>query len=597
MSHVLTSQSSNTEIAEIFQTIGEILAAQGENIFRTRAYARAAESIRHAEQPLKDIWEKGELDDVPGIGKGFLGLLNELFTVGFIAEFDSVIGSIPAGAFQLMKLSGVGVKKALRLAQEYKLDNAKTAFDTIKKKIEAGEIQQLEGFGKKSADQLLEAIEGYSGDAPTRFVLPMGGKVGEAVIAHLKTIPACIDAEMLGSSRRRSPTVGDIDIAVKTNQPKEIMEQIKTFPGIQRMLASGANTARFIDVSGIQVDVKTHGPEGWGNMLQHYTGSKQHNIVLRSIVQKKGWSLSEKGLQKEDGNNLYDSEKELYNALGMDYIPPEMREDRGEVDAALKKNLPKLIETKDIKGDVHMHTKIDFPTSHDMGESTIAELLDRAAELKYEYLGFSDHNPKSSALDAKERLEAVKKRNKTINDEVRQWEQTSNAKGQTIRVFKGLEVDIRPDGTLALEDEALELLDYAIASIHAQLRQPREEMTARILKALAHPKVRIWGHPSARVLMERDGIDCDWEKIFAFCAENNKIIEINSAPSRLDLADTLIPVALEHGVKFIIDTDSHHVDQLSLMPYGVSQARRGWLEAKHVVNTFSSKEFAKILKS
>lgn len=594
MSHSITSQSSNSEIADTFRTIGEILAAQGENIFRTRAYARAADSIGHLEQPLKDIWERGEVDDIPGIGKGFVGLINELFTVGFIAEFDTVIGSIPAGAFQLMKLSGVGVKKALRLADLYKLDKAETAFEIMKKHIENGDLQSLEGFGKKSADQLLDAIESYRGDAPTRFVLPMGGRVSQAVIEHLKKIPECIDAETLGSSRRKSPTVGDIDIAVKTNSPDKIMELVKTFPGIHRLLALGANTARFIDASGIQVDVKTHQPEGWGNMLQHYTGSKQHNIVLRSIVQKKGWSLSEKGLQKEKENILYDTEKELYNALGMDYIPPEMREDRGEVDAALKKQLPQLIEPEDIKGDIHMHTNLDFPTSHDMGESSIAELLNRSVELGYEYLGFSDHNPKSSALNAKERLEAVKKRNDDIDKAVGKWQMAS---GKKMKVFKGLEVDIRPDGTLALEDESLDVLDYAIASIHAQLRQPKDEMTERVLKALAHPKVRVWGHPSARVLMERDGIDCDWEKIFAFCAENNKIIEINSAPSRLDLADTLIPVALEHGVKFIINTDTHHVDNMSLMPYGVSQARRGWLEAKNVVNTFSLKEFEKILKS
>lgn len=594
MSHVLTANSSNVEVAYIFQTIGEILTAQGENIFRTRAYARAAESLRHVEQPLKDLWERDELDSVPGIGKGFLGLLNELYTVGFIAEFDLIIGSIPAGAFQLMKLSGVGVKKALRLAQEYKLDDAKTAFSIIKEKITQGEIQNLEGFGKKSADQLLEAIESFNGDAPTRFVLPLGGKVAQAVIGHLKLSPACIEAETLGSSRRKSPTVGDIDIAVKTTEPQVIMEQIKTFPGIQRMLASGANTARFIDVSGIQVDVKTHEPEGWGNMLQHYTGSKQHNIVLRSIVQKKGWSLSEKGLQKDGKTILYETEKELYNALGMDYIPPEMREDRGEVEVALKHAVPTLIEVGDIRGDVHVHTKMDFPTSHDMGESTIAELLDRALELNYEYIGFSDHNPKFSGLSAKERLAAVEKRNEVIDAQCHHRQKT-NGKKQTIKILKGLEVDIRPDGTLALEDEALELLDYAIASIHAQLRQPKEEMTERILKALSHPKVKIWGHPSARVLMERDGIECDWEKIFQFCAENQKIIEINSAPSRLDLADTLIPVAKEAGVRFIINTDTHHLDNLSLMPYGVSQARRGWLETKDVINTLPVKEFIKAL--
>lgn len=594
MTHVLTSKSSNAEIAEIFQTIGEILTAQGENIFRTRAYARAAESIRNLEQPLVDIWQKDQTNDIPGIGKGFIGLINELFTVGFIKEFDLIIGAIPAGAFKLMKLPGVGVKKALRLAQEFTLTDAETAFEIVKKEIEAGRLQEMEGFGQKSADQILAAIDAYV-DRPSRFVLPLAGKVAESVMAHLLLIPESLEVQTLGSSRRKSPTVGDIDVAVKTTDTKKIMDHVQTFPGIQRILAAGKSVTRFIDVSGIQVDVKTHSPAGWGSMLQHYTGSKQHNIALRSIAQKKGWSLSEDGMKKNGETLLYDSEAELYSDLGMTFIPPELREDRGEVAAALKNQLPNLIELTDIKGDLHIHTKLEFPTSHDMGVSTIFELLAKASELKYAYTGFSDHNPRTSGLSAQERLAAVQLRNQMIDDQVNEWKKHN--KKSKLQVMKGLEVDIKPDGTLALEDEALDLLDYAIASIHSQLKQPREEMTARILKGLAHPKVRVWGHPSGRVLMERDGVDCDWERIFAFCAEYNKIIEINSAPSRLDLADTLIPVALKHGVKFIINTDTHHAVNMDLMSYGVSQARRGWLEAEDVVNTYSTNSFSKLLSS
>jgi len=353
----------------------------------------------------------------------------------------------------------------------------------------------------------------------------------------------------------------------------------------------------FLHTNGWEIDVKTQEPARWGSMLQHYTGSKLHNIHLRTYSLEKGLSLSENGIKKGEKTATYKDEESFYNALGLQYIPPELREDHGEIEAARKKKIPRLVELSDIKGDFHIHTDVDFPSSHDSGAGSIADLLTKAQSLGYTMIGFSDHNPKQSGMNAQERLEAVRQRNEHIDREVEKFAKSSSKK--VPRVYKGLEVDILPSGKLALEDEALELLDYAIVSIHSQFipsaqgktpEELRQLMTERILAGLAHPKAKILGHPTARIIPSRPEIECDWEKVFEFVVAHHKYIEINSSPDRLDLPSPLVQRALQFGVHFVINTDAHTVESLDFMKYGVWVARKGWASAENIANA-SSKNF------
>lgn len=371
-----------------------------------------------------------------------------------------------------------------------------------------------------------------------------------------------------------------------TTKPHDVMEYIRHFPHIRELLSVGDKMIMFLHTSGWQVDIKTQTPDKWGSMLQHYTGSKLHNIHVRTLAQKKNLSLSEYGITKNDKLSTYDTEEKFYKALGMQWIPPELREDVGEIEAALKHNLPSLLELADIKGDLHMHTNHSFPSSHDTGESSIGDLINRAMELQYSYIGLSDHNPKQSGLTAKERLAVVTKRTQWIHDEIERY--FPKPPKNMPKVFIGMEVDILPSGELALEDEALETLDYAIVSIHSVLSQDSAKATQRLLKALDHPNVRFIGHPTARLIESRSGIDADWTTIFHACKEKGIALEINASPQRLDLPSDLVREAKKIGCKFIIDTDAHHVAHMDFMKYGVYAARRGWAEKQDILNTASS---------
>ena len=588
----LSASSTNQEIADTFSLVGEILSAKGENVFRIRAYQRAAESIAYLEEPIKDIWERGEIEKVSGIGATFRDYLDELYSTGSVKHFTQIFSETPGGMLPLLRIPGVGAKTAYTLAEKFRLLHPDTAISELEEHLKYGDVEKLPGFGKKKSEQILQGIQLVQQEREVRYRLPDAESVAREVIEFLKKHPAVKDAEALGSLRRRRATVGDVDIAVLTEEPDAVMEYVATYPGLRQILATGPRMTRFLDQSRIQVDVKTHALQGWGNMLQHYTGSKQHNIALRSMVQKKGWSLSEYALKKNGDPILFDTEEQLYRELGMDYIPPELREDQGEIAAALSGKLPDLIELEDIKGDVHMHTNLNFPSSHDMGASSIAELLATAQLLGYEYIGLSDHNPKLTGLSPRERLDAVKRRNEDIDKQVATFAAEHR---QAPRVFKGLEVDIRTDGTLALEDEALAELDYVIASLHSQFTMPPQEMTERVIQALSNPYVKIWGHPTGRLLEKRDGMDCDWERVFELCAQKGVVVEVNASPYRLDLPDSLVRKALEFGVKLSINTDTHHVQNMHLMRYGVAIARRGWAQKKDVANELGVEGFRKLI--
>jgi len=581
-------EMTNAEIADLFREVAAVYTIRGVEAFRTQAYLSAAVSIEQFPTPLKEMWQAGQLEEVPGIGEKFCKYLDELFRTGRIKHFDKVLATEPAGMYPLLEVPGIGPKTAVKLATLFHLNDPKTAVQKIARAAQKGEIEKVSGFSKISQQKILRAIEQFLQPKEHRLLLSEAEQISEDVLSYLRQSPATLDAEALGSLRRRAPTIGDIDIAVKTKDPEAVQQHILQFPRLQKLISSGSKMVIFVHSTGWQVDIKTQTPDRWGSMLQHYTGSKLHNIHLRTYANSMGLSLSENGIKKGKKTAKYTDEASFYRALGLSYIPPELREDHGEIEAARKDRIPDLVELKDIKGDLHVHTNLPFPTSHDLGVSSIEELLGQAQELKYEFIGFSDHNPKQE-LSASERLRVVRERNELIDREVEKFHQKNP--GHLPLVYKGLEVDILPGGKLALEDEALELLDYAIVSIHSQFHpraedgeSVREHNTQRILAALAHPKAKIFGHPTARKLPHREEIECDWDEVFRFAAAHHKYLEINASPDRLDLPSPLVQQALTFGVRFVIDTDAHSVNGLTLMRYGVWTARKGWAAQKDIAN-------------
>lgn len=578
---------TNSQVAKLLSNVAAVMSLNGENIFRIKAFQNASSSIDGYPTQIVDLWKEGKLDDVPGLGKALRGDMEELFTTGKVKHFEEVMSTVPQGLFALMDIPGIGPKNGLKLATFFKLDKESDAIKRLYDHAVAGEISELEGFTAVGEKRIIDAIAAMRDKPQDRLPLPDALAIAAEVISYLQKGGDVIRAETLGSLRRRSPTTGDIDIAVATHNTQGVFELLKKYPHQKRIVGSGEKSMSVIHSAGWQVDVKTVDPTQWGSILQHFTGSKLHNIHLRTEALKKGLSLNEFGIEQNGKRESFDTEEKFYKKLGLQWVPPELREDTGEIELAKQNKLPTLLELSDIKGDFHIHTAYQFPTSHDLGQSTVDDILLRARELGYTAIGLSDHNPKRANLTAKERLTIVKDRNDHIREAAERFNRNSPSasSGQALKVYCGMEVDILPDGSLALEDEALMELDYVIASLHSSLTQERSVATQRILKAITHPLVTFMGHPTGQVLQERAGIDADWDTIFAAAAEHKKLMEINSSPSRTDLSSNLIKRAIEKGVKLIINTDSHHVSGMDLIQYGVWNARRGWATKKDIANT------------
>ena len=601
---------NNREVAELLGNMAAGYEVLGENVFKIRAYGQAGEAVGNLSEDIRGVWEEGKMDDVAGIGPAIKSHLDELFRTGKVRHFDQVTGKLPAGMFPLTQIPGVGPKSAFKLAKHLGLNKEGNAVNSLKKAAEQGEIEKVEGFGKESQEKILAGIEELS-RRENKMLLPMATELGERVTEYLKKIPQVLRVEMLGSLRRRAALVGDVDLAAATINPAAVVKHFISFPEWRQVLAEGGITARAIHRSGRQVDLKTEAPARFGALLQHFTGSKGHNVALREYALKRGMSLSEHGIKiskiskglalPRQGQALkyFETENEFYKFLGLKWIPPELREDKGEIEAALLRqpadqgkpgSLPKLAELAEIKGDLHIHSNINIETSHDLGISSLDEIARRAESLGYEYVAITDHNPSMSKHSKIEIISLIKMRNEGIDEFI-----SSRGKNMKIRVFKSLEVDILPDGELAVDDNVLELLDFAIVSIHSNFRETRVDQTRRLIRALGYPKVKILGHPTGRKLLERDGIDCDWEEIFELCKKKDIFLEVNANPSRLDLPDDLIMQAIEAGVKLSLGTDSHQMENMELMRYGVDQARRGWARKGDIINCLGYNEVRKLL--
>src|SRR5258708_6442801 len=542
---------TNKEIAEAFREVTAVYEIEGKDLFHIRAYQNAANSIELYTAPLRDVWQEGRLTDVPGIGEKFEKYLDELFRTGTIKHFEKLLREAPAGMFPLLDIPGVGPKTALKLANELHLTNTKTARSKLQDALSGGKLTNM--FSSKILSRLNAALKRRP-EGSNRMLLSEAEQIASDVLEYLATCPEARAVEVLGSLRRHVSTIGDIDIAVATDTPQAVILYLKKFPKLRKIISTGEKMTTFVHSSGVQVDVKISPLSSWGDMLVHYTGGKLHNIALRSRALEKKMSVSEFGIEIDGKKQLHATEEEVYKTLGLTWVPPELREDAGEIEASGQRKLPALVELDQIQGDLHVHTNMEFPSSHDMGADSIETLLEEALRRRYAYIGFSDHNPKHSGMSAAERIEAVRRRNEHIDAE----EAAFKKKHETCPfVLKGLEVDILSDGQLALEDEALALLDYAIVSVHSSFTLSKEAQTKRLLTALSHPKASILGHPTGRQLLAREGITCDWQQIFSFCADKNKLIEINGTPQRLDLPDTLIREAGKAGALLIINTDAH----------------------------------------
>ncbi len=589
---------TNTEMAELLRNVAAAYEILGENRFKIIAYTRAADSIEHLTSDLKDVWDDGKLADIPGVGTALAQHLDEYFRIGRVKHFEQVLNKLPKSIYPLLLVPGIGPKKAYKLVTELKLTNPKTVISDLESAIHKHKIAILEGFGEKSEELILGNISTFKKGQikENRMVLPEADAIAQQILSHLRVLSAVKRVDPLGSLRRQVSTIGDIDIAVATREPSKVIDYFLTYPH-QKLVEKGPTGATILLHNGRQVDLRVQKPESYGAMLQYFTGSKHHNIALRSYALTRDLSLNEYGIKNTKTGKLkeFATEDAFYNELKLPYIPPELREDKGEIQAALTGKLPTVLDVTDIKGDLHIHTNYNFPVSHDLGSSHFYEYLKKAHSLGYEYIGISDHNPSISNQSKEEVISIMRKRKEWYEKQYYSYTKSIQS-NKIVHYFLMCEVDILTDGTLAIPPEAFEYLDAVIVSLHSSFSQSREDVTNRIEKALqSHPKVRIFGHPTGRLLGKREGVDAEWTQIFEVCKKHDIALEINAYPQRLDLPEALVSMAVKSKVKCCINTDAHAAMQMDLMRYGVSVARRGWATKHDIVNTLSYNEFTEWL--
>lgn len=600
---------TNLEIAELLRDVAAAYKLQDEKKFRFQiiAYERAADSIEHATSELKDLWDDKKLDSVPGIGPSIQSHLDELFKSGRSEHFSKLLDPLPKIMFEFMKVPGIGAKTGYRLATELKLKS----MAELEAAASSGKIAEMEGFGEESQTKILKSVKEAKGKkGSVRHLLPYAMVVASEVIEYMRSNKNVTQIHPLGSLRRQAVTVGDIDISVATNNSSDVLEYFTKYPKAQKVIEKGEHSSSIVAPGGVQVDLMVQPEEAYGSLLQHFTGSKNHNIALREYAIKKGLSLNEYGISKVEvqrnvdkkrsdrgavGKVKFKSEKEFYNYLGLDYIEPELREDTGEIEAAKNHNLPTLITLKDVKADLQIHSSYDIETSHDLGMSSMEDIVKKGNELGYEYLAFTEHNPSQKVHTDKQIVEILKRKREKVDD--LNYSITKSKEGTVKKVFNSLEIDMKPDGTLPVPNDGMDTLDFALVSIHSSFDLQKEKQTKRVLDCLAHPKVKIFAHPTGRLINQREGADLDWPEIFRYCLKMNKFIEINCDPMRLDLPDMLVRDAVKMGVKMSFGTDAHHKDGMNNLIWGISVAKRGWVEAKDIINTLPLAEFEKVIKS
>jgi DNA polymerase (family 10) len=560
--------SSNTDIARLLYQIGELYSLQGD-YFRSRAYLRAAQRVEALPENIRTLHERGELETIPSVGKGIATTINEYLITGTSSHLEELRESLPPGVLALLNIEGIGPKTALRLTRELGI----TSIDQLEKAAKNGQLRNLKGFGQRSEQSILQAIQAYQGHQQ-RFLLNQVLPIIEEIKTLLAQSNQVQLIEVAGSARRMKETVGDLDILVAAENGLQVTEQFITMPRVARIVSQGKTRSTVILDSNMQVDLRVVPRQSFGAALQYFTGSKEHNIKLRGIASDQGYKLNEYGLFTRETNIKVagSSESELYTQLGFAYIEPELRENRGEIEAAAHQTLPQLIKMTDIKGDLHVHSNWSD------GIHSIPEIAETASKQGLEYIAICDH---SKTLRIAHGLDENRLRKQLQEIEF------VNTTGLSCTVLKGIEVDILTTGRLDLPNDLLQELDFVIASIHSGFKHDVRTLTNRLLSAIHNDRVSAIGHPTGRLIQRRAPYSIHLEQIFDAAMKQHVLLEINAFPDRLDLNDVNCRSAREHGVTMSIGTDAHSIHHLHYLRYGVAVARRGWLQAKDVVNACS----------
>ncbi|MBI3632709.1 MAG: DNA polymerase/3'-5' exonuclease PolX [Candidatus Vogelbacteria bacterium] len=575
-------KATNLDISRAFSKIAEILEIQGENVFRIRAYERAAQMIDGLPEECGDIYNGGglaALRAIPGIGDDLSNKIEEMLKTGKLKALEELRKKVPEGVVDILSIEGMGPKKTKFVWKKFKVDSV----DKLEALVKSGKLSNLRGWGEKSSANIFHAIElsrKMGGRLPIHEVM----NIAEKIVDLLKKSKLCENVEIAGSLRRMKDSIGDIDILVTSKKPKAVTDLFTKMTYVSEVISTGPTKSTVLLKSGIEADIRVLDPKQFGAGLYYFTGSKEHHVLTRTIAVKKGITISEYGVYKGTKENkgillAAKTENDVFRAIGLPYIPPELREARGEIEAAIKDQLPKLVEEEDIKGDLHMHSNISD------GDDTILEMVGAVKQKDYEYIAITDH---SSSMGM---VKGVKKDN---IDHYLSLVNEARKKFSTIHILAGSEVDISKDGSLYLPDECLRRLDWVVASVHLNIKMTADEMTKRYLKAIENPFVNVIAHPTSRIVGSRAPFEFDFIKVAEHAKKHNVALEINSS-YRLDLNDVHIRQAKEIGVKMVINSDAHTKSGFGLR-FGVGQARRGWCEKNDILNCLDWKDFISHIK-
>ncbi len=573
------SSPTNSEIALAFDELGDLYELDGATIHRIVAYRNAARSVRETSKQVAQLALDGQATQIPGIGATLQEKIVALATTGEIPALVKLRGKFPPGLVEMTKLPGLGPKRARRLYEELGIDS----LESLREAAEAGRISELKGFGDKAEQALLEAVEAYAQAGPAqRIVLSRALAVGEELLAEILELPVTTQAELAGSARRMAESVKDLDIVATATDPGALAAAVAALPQVEAASTPGSNAVRIRTHTAINVDVRIVEPDQFGNVLQHLTGSKQHNVALRDFAVRRGLHVSEYGVLDDSTGTTHRcaTETEVYALLGMEYIPPELREDRGELEAALAGTLPELVTAADLKGDLHCHT-----TASD-GTASIEEMAEAALAAGYEYLAITDHSA-SMGFGAEVSDDQLRVQIERIRE--------VDATLPELTLLAGSEVNVLPDGSLDYPDDLLAELDWVVASVHTSFRMPKAEMTARIVRAIEHPYVDCIGHLSGRKILQRQPYEFDFDAVLEASARTGTMLEINANPDRRDLNELHARDAAAAGIRIVINCDAHRTSGFEVVRYGIATARRAWLSAAQIANTRPWSEVAPLL--
>jgi len=561
---------TNQQLAGIFTTIADLLEIKGEVIYKILAYRKAADSLTNLGQDVNQIWQEGKLTEIPGVGKAIAEKIDELLSTGRLGFLEKLEAEVPSSLVELLQVPDLGPKKVALFWKELGVTN----LAELEAAAQAGKLRDLPGMGAKSEAKVLAGIQAVARRSQ-RIPLGKAWPFAQELLGFLRSLPGVTAADVCGSLRRMRATVGDLDLLVGAADSGPVMEAFANHPEVAQVISRGDTKASVEFNRNLRAQLWVHPPERYGTALQYATGSKDHNVRLRELALKQGLSLSDQAFLRQDGSEmLCSTEEEVYSTLGLPWIPPELREDRGEVQAALSNKLPYLIEPGDLRCELHAHT-----TWSD-GKLSVLQLAEAAKQRGYQVLVISDHSG-SLGVAGGLRPEDLQRQRSEIDAVQREL-------GDSILLLQGCEVEILADGNLDFSDEVLASLDIVTASLHSSLRQPREKVTERLLRAIRNPHVDIIGHPTGRMIPDREGADLDMQAVFTAAAESGVALEINAHPARLDLDDVHARRAKEMGILLSINTDAHSASDLDLAFFGVATARRAWLEPDEVINTWET---------